>query len=138
MRTLAGNFQLLAMRPELLLPWCNPLFVQFVSHKVLRLVAPFAMALLLLANFALLWQDSLYRLVLALQLAFYALPLLGALSGGARDWRIVKLATAFLLLNGYVLLGLKEFLFNKNAHLWRSKTAAPGSTPAASTAKGKQ
>ncbi|WP_119154022.1 glycosyltransferase family 2 protein [Caldimonas tepidiphila] len=137
-RTLAGNFQLLAMRPELLLPWCNPLFLQFVSHKVLRLAAPFLMALLLLANLALLGSGAFYVLAFALQLGFYALPLIGRKWERAGRSRAVRLAGAFLLLNGYVLLGLREFLVNKNAHLWRSKSAAPGSTPAASTAKGKQ
>lgn len=137
-RTLAGNFQLLALYPGLLLPWRNPLWVQFVSHKVLRLAAPPAMSALLLANLGLLAQGPVYRLVFALQLAFYVLPLLGALSARASGWRIVRLASAFVRLNGYVLLGAREFAFNRHAHLWRSRPAAAGGTGAASTARGKQ
>lgn len=45
-RTLTGNFQLMAWLPALLVPIRNPIWVQFVSHKVLRLLTPWlAMAL---------------------------------------------------------------------------------------------
>jgi cellulose synthase/poly-beta-1,6-N-acetylglucosamine synthase-like glycosyltransferase len=47
-RTLTGNFQLLAWLPSLLIPWKNPVWLQFVSHKILRLLTPWlALALLL-------------------------------------------------------------------------------------------
>jgi len=43
-RTLTGNYQLLAWMPWLLNPWRNRVWWQFVSHKVLRLLTPFALA----------------------------------------------------------------------------------------------
>src|SRR5438132_2819396 len=52
-RTLSGNLQLVARLPETLLPWRNPVWFQFVSHKLLRLVVPWAL-LGLLATSALL------------------------------------------------------------------------------------
>jgi cellulose synthase/poly-beta-1,6-N-acetylglucosamine synthase-like glycosyltransferase len=42
-RTLAGNWQLLMMNPKLLSPCHNPFFFKFVSHKVLRLLVPYAL-----------------------------------------------------------------------------------------------
>lgn len=123
-RTLAGNFQLLALWPALLSPARNPLFLRFVSHKLLRLVAPLALAALLLANLALVQAGPFYAFALAAQLLFYALPLLGALSPRAARWQPVRLAGAFLQLNWCVLLGAREFLFNREAHLWRTKPAA--------------
>ena len=42
-RTLAGNFQAAAAHRWLLSPVANPLWFQFVSHKVLRLVVPYAL-----------------------------------------------------------------------------------------------
>ncbi len=39
-RTLTGNFQLIAWLPALLVPFRNPIWLQFVSHKVLRLFTP--------------------------------------------------------------------------------------------------
>ena len=43
LRTLAGNYQLLWLEPRLLLPWRNPLWLQFVSHKVGRLLVAYAL-----------------------------------------------------------------------------------------------
>ena len=40
MRTLAGNFQLLAQEPRLLVPGVNPVWLQFMSHKMGRLLVP--------------------------------------------------------------------------------------------------
>ncbi len=39
-RTLTGNFQLMAWLPALLVPVRNPIWLQFISHKVLRLFTP--------------------------------------------------------------------------------------------------
>lgn len=39
-RTLTGNFQLMAWLPVLLVPIRNPVWLQFVSHKLLRLASP--------------------------------------------------------------------------------------------------
>jgi cellulose synthase/poly-beta-1,6-N-acetylglucosamine synthase-like glycosyltransferase len=41
-RTLTGNYQLLAWMPSLLHPGKNRIWWQFMSHKVLRLMTPFA------------------------------------------------------------------------------------------------
>jgi cellulose synthase/poly-beta-1,6-N-acetylglucosamine synthase-like glycosyltransferase len=77
-RTLAGNFQLLALMPELLRPWRNPVFVQFLSHKVGRLLVPWFLVLLLASNLLLL--DGVYLLFLVGQLTFYLLALGGVLA----------------------------------------------------------
>ena len=39
-RTLTGNFQLMAWLPAILVPIRNPIWLQFISHKVLRLLTP--------------------------------------------------------------------------------------------------
>lgn len=122
-RTLAGNFQLLALRPALLNPMRNPIFLQFISHKVLRLAAPLAMALLLLANAVLAADSGFFAACLVAHALFYALALLGAWLPAARQWRIARLPATFLLLNWFVVLGLREYLSNKEAHLWKSKAA---------------
>lgn len=46
-RTLTGNFQYLAWNPWVFLPWRNRIWWQFLSHKVLRLLTPFAGLLVL-------------------------------------------------------------------------------------------
>lgn len=50
-RTLTGNFQLCAWLPAVLLPWRNPVWLSFVSHKLLRLLTPW-LALAMLAGMA--------------------------------------------------------------------------------------
>jgi cellulose synthase/poly-beta-1,6-N-acetylglucosamine synthase-like glycosyltransferase len=125
-RTLAGNFQLLTLMPQLLLPWRNPIVLQFVSHKVLRLVAPWAMAILLACSAALAADSTFYAAALALQLLGYSMPLVGALVPRLRSQRIICAGTAFFVLNWFAVLGLIEFIGNRNAHLWRTKQAARG------------
>lgn len=134
-RTLAGNFQLLTLLPGLLVPWRNPLFLRFVSHKVLRLVAPFAMVIALVSNLMLSAQSMVYAILLVLQLLFYVLALLPALWSGAARLLPVKIASAFLHLNTFVVLGLIEFLSNKEAHLWRQGTVVTAAGESSSQAK---
>ncbi len=45
-RTLTGNFQLMAWLPGVLVPFRNPIWLQFVSHKLLRLLTPWLLMLL--------------------------------------------------------------------------------------------
>ena len=49
-RTLSGNFQLVRLMPSLLLPWRNCIWLQFVSHKMLRLVVPWALIVMLICS----------------------------------------------------------------------------------------
>jgi len=82
-RTLAGNFQLLARMPQLLSPWRNPVFFQFVSHKVTRLFVPYLLVALLVANLFLLRGG--YLVFLGLQILWYSLAVAGYVA--AFGWR---------------------------------------------------
>ncbi|NNG16069.1 MAG: glycosyltransferase [Gemmatimonadales bacterium] len=44
-RTLTGILQLCAWRPAVLLPWRNPVWVQFACHKLLRVATPYLVLL---------------------------------------------------------------------------------------------
>jgi len=125
-RTIAGNYQLIVAHPEFFVPLRNSIFVQLVSHKVLRLVSPFCMALLLITNVVLAPRALFYQSLLAAQLLAYALPAIGVLWPSARRWKVVKLTTAFLMLNWFAVLGVVEFLRNRNSHLWELKQRSPG------------
>lgn len=78
-RTLAGNYQLLRLEPRLLVPFANPVWLQFVSHKLGRLLVPYALAALLVSNIALADAGLFYGATLALQVAFYVLAAHGAI-----------------------------------------------------------
>jgi len=75
-RTLAGNYQLVVQDPALLLPWRNPVWLQFLSHKVARLFVPYALLALLVSNLFL--TGPFYVAFLAGQAGFYGLAALGA------------------------------------------------------------
>ena len=118
-RTLAGNFQLVSRHPALLAPWRNPIALQFVSHKLMRLLAPLALAVALVANVALAGDGPWFAATLALQLAGYGGAALGMLWPRANGLRPVRLANVFLTLNWFVVLGFVEFVSNRQAHLWK-------------------
>ena len=75
-RTLMGNFQLLARMPALLSPFHNPVWLQFMSHKVARLLVPYALVILFVAN---MFAHGAYVWLFAAQCAWYFLAGLGSL-----------------------------------------------------------
>jgi cellulose synthase/poly-beta-1,6-N-acetylglucosamine synthase-like glycosyltransferase len=119
-RTLAGNYQLVALMPWLLVPFLNPVWFQIVSHKLLRLVCPWALLLLLVTSLALACgphgsaSATLFWRALALgQLFFYVLAAFGARAG-----RVGSLARTFVVLNVAALVGLWRFLRGSQAVTW--------------------
>jgi cellulose synthase/poly-beta-1,6-N-acetylglucosamine synthase-like glycosyltransferase len=112
-RTLAGNFQLLRQMPELLDPRRNRLFLQFLSHKVLRLAGPLALAALLGSNLWLVVTGAppwpLYAATLGGQLAGYGLALYGAVAG-ERAGRLARVSHTFVTLNAAAVEGLCRYL----------------------------
>ncbi len=112
-RTLSGNYQLLQLAPWLL-GRENPLRFQFVSHKLLRLLAPFALATALVTSFFL--REPVYRVALGLQLAFYALGLL-AMTQLARGplARLADPAFTFVVLNTAAVVAFANFVTRRRA-----------------------
>jgi cellulose synthase/poly-beta-1,6-N-acetylglucosamine synthase-like glycosyltransferase len=113
-RTLNGNLQLVQLAPWLLAR-DNPIRFEFVSHKLLRLVVPFALGSLLLASFWL--SGPFYRSVLILQLMFYVLSVLAfsRLIKHGVFARIVDAAGTFVLLNGAAVVALVNFVAGRRA-----------------------
>lgn len=74
-RTISGNFQLFTKQPWLLSP-SNPLWLQTVSHKGLRLLTPLLLGLVFAANLWLL-DRTLFQGILLAQVVFYELAFLG-------------------------------------------------------------
>lgn len=77
-RTLAGNYQILAQEPRLLLPIVNPVWLQYMSHKVGRLLVPWALVATFVSSAALASSAWIYGVAFVAQSAFYALAVLGA------------------------------------------------------------
>jgi glycosyltransferase involved in cell wall biosynthesis len=124
-RTLAGNFQLIAEAPWVLSPTNRVLF-QLISHKLLRLVVPYFFVTLFLSS-ALLGDHSRFCLVFAyLQLAFWLMAAVAVRHRIPLVQRIAGPASALLVLNAAAVVGLYTWLFTRGP-LWRiwSPTAAP-------------
>ncbi|MGH9512639.1 MAG: glycosyltransferase family 2 protein [Terriglobales bacterium] len=112
-RTLSGNYQLIQLAPWILTA-SNPLRFEFVSHKLLRLAAPLALAGVLFSSMLL--PQPVYRIAFILQLGFYTLSLLAI----ARIKRgpIARLADAsltFVMLNTAALVAFTNFVTGKKA-----------------------
>jgi cellulose synthase/poly-beta-1,6-N-acetylglucosamine synthase-like glycosyltransferase len=106
-RTLSGNYQLLQMAPWIL-SGSNPVLFEFVSHKLMRLLVPFALLTMLVSSIFL--THPLYRFALALQLALYGFALLGML--GLKQGllsRIADAALTFVILNTAAIVAFANF-----------------------------
>jgi biofilm PGA synthesis N-glycosyltransferase PgaC len=77
-RTLAGNYQILWLEPRLIFPWRNPVWAQYVSHKLGRLAVPYALMAMFSSSLALAQTHVFYLGLLMAQVGFYLLAGYGA------------------------------------------------------------
>jgi cellulose synthase/poly-beta-1,6-N-acetylglucosamine synthase-like glycosyltransferase len=117
-RTLAGNYQLIRLEPRVVLPGRNPIWPQYLSHKVLRLVAPAFLVLAFFANLCLLGPSPVYVWLMVLQALFYGAAVVGLVAPWTRTFAGVRIPMTFCLLNWFAVLGLVEFVLGKKTHLW--------------------
>jgi cellulose synthase/poly-beta-1,6-N-acetylglucosamine synthase-like glycosyltransferase len=115
-RIMAGNLQQLRNLPQLLRPLQPLSLFFFVSHKVVRLIAPFAMLAALVANLCLL-GSTLYAALFLAQLAFYALAAFG-FSGRLRP-RALTLPFYFCMVNAAAFFGLYHALTRRKSMAWK-------------------
>jgi cellulose synthase/poly-beta-1,6-N-acetylglucosamine synthase-like glycosyltransferase len=117
-RTLAGNYQLIQLAPWLLVPWSNPLWWRFVSHKLLRLLAPWLLLLAALASAVIATRHALYLLPLLALFAGVGLVVLGRRMPATEHLLPVRLVVAFWYLNLFAAQALIAFARNRRLHLW--------------------
>ncbi len=114
-RTLSGNFQLLVRLPGLLMPWRNPLWWQYLSHKVCRLMAPWALLGIFLTSAFLPGPE--YGTVLWAQVGAYALGLFGMTRLGAQV-KPVSVAGSFIVLNAAAWMAFWVWSFGRASRSW--------------------
>ncbi len=121
-RTLAGNYQLFAALPKTLLPFANPSWFETVSHKIMRLVCPWALvALAVICALAVshgassfgTWEWRCWLLLTAGQAGFYGLAILGKAAG-----KLGNIARTFVVLNAAALVGLWRFVRQSQRVTW--------------------
>jgi len=125
-RTLAGNYQLVALYPWLLDPRRNRLFWQFVSHKLSRLAVPWCLVVLFAASAWLGVQASpAYMSVFVAQALFYAMAVSGwRLEKLGRRPRLLSVPCALMLLNVAAAAALFGFLRGTHKAAWRAVEGA--------------
>lgn len=114
-RTLAGNYQLIARHLDLLLPCYRGVAFRFWSHKVFRLLVPYALIGALAGAF---WLPAPARwLVLGLQLSFYGLAAASVVAARPRS-TLLSLPYAFCVLNWAAVAGSYYWLTGRQGGVW--------------------
>ena len=131
-RTIAGNFQLFAREPWLLVPLRNPVWFQTVSHKALRLLGPAFLAGTFLASLVLA-SEPVYGAALLAQTLVLTAALVGSRQRETR--RTIPGASAalvFVLLQAATVVAFVRFAQGRLAGIWepalQSSTAPSNST----------
>lgn len=118
-RTLAGNYQLFGRMPGLLLPFINPSWFETISHRLCRLLCPWALVAMAIASVLGVVSASsqpevwFFGIALMAQIPAYLLAALGPKAG-----RAAKLARTFVILNSAVILGLWRYLRRAQRITW--------------------
>jgi poly-beta-1,6-N-acetyl-D-glucosamine synthase len=121
-RTLSGNFQLLNVLPQSLLPWRNPLWVQFVSHKLLRLLVPWLLIGVFVSSALL--PGWTYRFAFWAQVALYGLALLALTTGIGARARLAAAAASFVTLNAAAWLAFWVWISGGSRRAWHKVSYA--------------
>ncbi len=123
-RISAGAFQSMVIMKDLLdITRYGKLAFQYVSHRVLRwAVCPFALPIILLLNITIVMVQggTLYAVLLAAQVLFYSLALLGWMfseSPGGR-FKIFYVPYYFVFMNVSVWGGLVRYLNGAQSAMW--------------------
>ncbi len=122
-RTLFGNYQIFGLFPDLFNPLRSPVAIQLFSHKLLRLLIPLFLVLLFIMNLILI-GEPLYQIAFYLQITFYAMAVIGALSRYQKHGmfnlisRICYIPYVFCLLNFSALAGTLRFFSSKQEVTW--------------------
>jgi len=107
-RTLAGNYQSFMRNKWLFNPGENPVFFQFLSHKVFRLLVPYAMLAAFLTS---LFGSGLFlKSMLLLQVCFYGAGLASMAGVEALDNKLFNFIKVFIQLNAAAVAGAFRYL----------------------------
>jgi len=117
-RTLAGNFQAVTMEPRLVSPRHNRVLLQFVSHKLARLVVPYFCVAAWVTSALL--PGPLYAGAFALQTVFYGLGVLNLTPlRTARMAVVFRVSWTFIVLNAAAVMGFWVFVTRQEQVVWR-------------------
>lgn len=118
-RTIAGAAQLILHHPAWLLPWRNPIWLEFVSHKLLRLASPLLLFCVAITNVMLAGQP-IYSWLLLCQACFYCSAVAGWLfQKFGRPSSLFGVQAMFLTLNATTVAALFDALRGRFRVTWQ-------------------
>ncbi|MDO6459857.1 glycosyltransferase family 2 protein [Granulosicoccaceae sp. 1_MG-2023] len=116
-RTLAGNYQSFMWNLWLFNPRRNRIWWQFLSHKVFRLLVPYAMVLALFSSA--LADNQLIKGFFFAQLLFYAAAVAAFTSERVAQNKLANFIKVFLQMNYAAVHGLVRYLTGKSSVRWK-------------------
>ena len=118
-RTVAGAAQLIVDHPAWLLPWRNPIWFEFVSHKLLRLASPLLLLVAAVANLCLA-SHPIYAVLLLWHVAFYVSALIGWwFQRAGRRSVLFGAQLMFVALNATTVAALWDALLGRFRATWQ-------------------
>jgi len=120
-RIASGNFQMVSEVVPLLRSKRYFTLFQLLSHKLLRNAAGVLLPFILIANMLLL-NNSLFAVIMVLQVLFYSAALLGMTSLGKKGKlkKVTAIPLYFTASNIASVYGLYLYLTNKQKNIWNS------------------
>src|SRR5207247_2276524 len=115
-RTLAGNFQLMTLLPASLLPWRNPVWWQWLSHKLLRLAVPWALVGMLVTSYF--RYGWCYQAAFWLQVAGYGWAFVGFIPGIGAKAPLAGAAASLVILNAAAFLAFWVWISGRAGRSW--------------------
>lgn len=117
-RTLAGNFQLMKLHPWMNIPSENPVFLQWISHKLSRLLVPYAMIGILISSS--LGKGYLFDIAFAAQWFVYLYATLAYLAMNRnKTIKFGSVVVSFCSLNFAALIAGWSFATKPTKSLWQ-------------------
>jgi cellulose synthase/poly-beta-1,6-N-acetylglucosamine synthase-like glycosyltransferase len=120
-RIIGRSANALLRAPRTLLPWVQPRHCfALVSHKLLRWLIPLFLIALLICNLILI-NSPFFRVVLGLQISFYAFAAIGwTLESRAKSPKVFYLPYYFCLVNLASLFGIFNLLTGSLSPTWQT------------------
>ncbi len=118
-RTLAGNFQSFSRQAWLFNILENPVWWQFLSHKVFRLLVPYALFVAFVSSLmgAMLGGRFFLTMMLVFQLAFYGMGLFAFITKSHNS--LLNFVKVFLQLNAASVLGAYQYITGQAGERWK-------------------
>jgi cellulose synthase/poly-beta-1,6-N-acetylglucosamine synthase-like glycosyltransferase len=116
----------LPLLPELMVPWRNPVWWQYVSHHVLRMAVPLAMAGTLASSILLATYSNWYALGVAIQGMFYTTSAVGFwLAIHDRRVKLFYIPFYFVFANAAIAQALWRWPGRKYEYAWNRTERIP-------------